>query len=420
MVHEGTLFSPDDYHRTWRALIAAKYSGSKVHLVPFIPGETDVKPEFLSKFPPATVPVYESGDGVCLFDANAIAFYLGTEQLRGGNSEHLVTQWVNFADNNLLPPIATWVYPCLGVTHYNKQNTEKAKCHIQSMLTFLNHTLQNRTFLVGERISQADITVFTALHPLFTHVLDETNRKSYPHLVRWYVTIGNQPEVVAVVGNLILCVKEAQFDHKKYASLHEGKNKDHQKSKSEKEQKPKAVQLKPKSAPEADSADEETKATENKNPFANLPDGNFDMDAFKRAYSNEDIEKVALPYFWEHFNPETHSIWFCEYNYPEDLGMIFMSCNLIGGMLQRLEKMTKYAFGSMCIFGEDKKSTISGVWFWRGTDLAFLLHPDLQIDYESYSWRKLDPNAEETKTLVHDYFLHKFNDKPFNQGKIFK
>ena len=29
-----------------------------------------------------------------------------------------------------------------------------------------------------------------------------------------------------------------------------------------------------------------------------------------------------------------------------------MSCNLIGGMIQRLDTMRKNAFGSMCLFGE--------------------------------------------------------------------
>ena len=41
------------------------------------------------------------------------------------------------------------------------------------------------------------------------------------------------------------------------------------------------------------------------------------------------------------------------------------------GFFQRLDKMRKNAFGSMIVFGEDNKSTISGVWFWRGDKLAF-------------------------------------------------
>ena len=41
------------------------------------------------------------------------------------------------------------------------------------------------------------------------------------------------------------------------------------------------------------------------------------------------------------------------------------------GFFQRLEKMAKQAFGSVILFGSDNNSTISGVWIWRGHDLAF-------------------------------------------------
>ena len=50
------------------------------------------------------------------------------------------------------------------------------------------------------------------------------------------------------------------------------------------------------------------------------------------------------------------------------------------------------------------------------------LSEDLQIDYESYEWKKLDPDSDETKKLVKEYFVWEgdFGGKRFNQGKIFK
>jgi len=51
------------------------------------------------------------------------------------------------------------------------------------------------------------------------------------------------------------------------------------------------------------------------------------------------------------------------------------------------------------------------------------LSQDWQVDYESYQWTKLDPSDEGTKKLVHQYLSWTGNDKqnrPFNQGKIFK
>lgn len=99
------------------------------------------------------------------------------------------------------------------------------------------------------------------------------------------------------------------------------------------------------------------------------------MDDFKRFYSNNDEDK-AIDYFWEKFDKENYSIWFCEYKYPEDLKLVFMTCNLMSGMMQRLDKMRKNAFGNLLLFGEDNKNTITGLWFWRGHELAFELSDD--------------------------------------------
>jgi elongation factor 1-gamma len=95
------------------------------------------------------------------------------------------------------------------------------------------------------------------------------------------------------------------------------------------------------------------------------------MDEFKRVYSNEDTEKVAIPHFWAKFEKEFYSMWFCEYKYADELALTFMSSNLVGGMFQRIERLRKNAFGSMCVFGENNKNTICGVWVWRGQDLVF-------------------------------------------------
>ena len=55
------------------------------------------------------------------------------------------------------------------------------------------------------------------------------------------------------------------------------------------------------------------------------------MDEWKKTYSNKDTATVAVPYFWEKFDKENMSIWFSEYLYPDELEMIFMSCNLVSG-----------------------------------------------------------------------------------------
>jgi len=420
----GTLYTYPDSFRAYKILIAAQYSGADVKVASQPPefkfGETNKTDDFLQKFPLGKVPAYEDKNGLRLFESNAIAHYVGNDALRGAAPEEAaqVQQWVNFADNEILPASCTWVFPCLGLMQYNKQNTEHAKEDIKKALGVLNKHLETRTYLVGERISQADITVAVNLLQLYQNVLDPEFRKPFVNTNRWFNTIINQPQVKSVVGDVKLCVKMAQFDAKKFAELQGQKGGQKKEGKQGKKQEQAKKQEKTKQEKAEEAPKEEPKP---KDPFAVLP-GDFDMDAFKRTYSNE--EKIAIPYFWEKFEPEkaNYSIWYCEYKYPEELEMTFMSCNLIGGMMQRLDKMRKYAFGSMILFGEDNKSTISGVWFWKGQGLAFELHDSLTVDYEVYDWKKLDPDSEETKKMVSEYFLLEgdFGGKKFNQAKIFK
>merc|ERR1712078_215647 len=172
----------------------------------------------------------------------------------------------------------------------------------------------------------------------------------------------------------------------------------------------------------AEPAEEEPKPIKQKDPFEGYPKGNFDMEDFKRFYSNNDEDK-SIPYFWEKFDKENYSIWRCDYKYADELTMVFMSCNLIGGMYQRLEKLKKNAFASCCLFGKDNDSSISGIWVFKGQELAFELSEDWQIDYASYDWKKLDSKSDECKAQVAQYWKWEGNDaqgRPFNQGKILK
>merc|ERR1711881_417381 len=206
----------------------------------------------------------------------------------------------------------------------------------------------------------------------------------------------------------------AQFDAKKFAELQkasgggDGKKDKKKADKPKQEQQPKK-EKKEKEPKEATPAPEEEPALaqpKEKDPFAALPKGNFDMDDFKRFYSNNDEDK-SVPYFWEKFDKDNYSIWRGDYKYNDELTMVFMSCNLMGGMFQRLEKLKKNAFASCCLFGKDNDSSISGVWVFKGQELAFEL---------SYDWKKLDSMSDECKAQVAQYWKWEGNDA---QGRPF-
>ncbi|PAA85139.1 hypothetical protein BOX15_Mlig015323g1, partial [Macrostomum lignano] len=419
--------APPNYFRAQRVEIAAAYSGFKLTKAKYEPGKTDST--LVKKgFPAGCLPAFESGKEQ-LFEANAIAQFVANEQLRGGSGNSAnVAQFANWSDATFVPPMTAWVLPCLGVTRPDAGQIEAAKAQVAAGLKFLDSYLATRTYLVGERITLADVAVACDLLPLFQHAMGPEQRRPYANVSRWFNTLVNQPEFKRILGEVKLADKAGEFSQARYDQLRQqsgGKKDDKKQAKKEEPKKKEAAPKKeePKKEATATAADESEKKKEDKDPFAKLPVGTFNMDEFKRVYSNQDIKTVAIPYFWQNFDPEHYSLWYCEYLYPEDLRLLFMSSNLIGGMFQRLERMHKHAFGSMVVFGENNKSTISGLWFWRGQGLAFELSEDLQVDYESYSWRKLDPKSDEAKKLVEAYFLHDegdFGDKKFARGKIFK
>ncbi|CAH1127902.1 unnamed protein product [Ceutorhynchus assimilis] len=426
----GTLYTYPDNFRAAKALIAAQYSKADVKVAQnFVFGETNKTKEFQQKFPGGKVPAFEGKNGQLLQDSNAIAFFVSNDQLKGKDDyeKAQILQWIGFAEGEVLPASCAWVFPILGIIKNSPSSQEafqRAKNDVRNALTILNNHLLTRTYLVGERISLADIVVASNLLNPYKYVLDPEYRKAFGNVNRWFTTLINQPQFKAVLGDVVLCDKPAQVGAV-HASGDAGKKKKEEKKQETKQEKPKKEAAKKEKEPE-----EELDAAEalllaepkTKDPFDSMPKGTFVIDDFKRFYSNED-ESKSIPYFWEKFDPENYSIWYGEYKYPEELSKVFMSCNLITGMFQRLDKMRKQAFGSVCLFGEDNNSSISGVWVWRGQELAFPLSPDWTIDYEVYDWKKLDPKSEETKKLVQQYFSWTGEDKAgrkFNQGKVFK
>uniref|UniRef100_A0A8C0TN60 Elongation factor 1-gamma n=2 Tax=Canis lupus familiaris TaxID=9615 RepID=A0A8C0TN60_CANLF len=197
----GPLYTYPENWRAFKALIAAQYSGAQVRVLSAPPhfhfGQTNRTPEFLRKFPAGKVPAFEGDDGFCVFESNAIAYYVSNEELRGNTPEAAaqVVQWVSFADSDIVPPASTWVLPTLGIMHHNKQATENAKEEVRRILGLLDTHLKTRTFLV--------------LEPSF--------RQAFPNTNRWFLTCINQPQFWAVLGEVKLCEKMVQFDAKKFA-----------------------------------------------------------------------------------------------------------------------------------------------------------------------------------------------------------
>lgn len=418
----GTLYTYADSYRGTKCRVAAAYGGANLKVV-------EVKSDDQSHH---HVPAFESDDKkVHLIETNAIAYYLANDQLRGGSSiedRSRVLQWLNWGSQDVYSAVASWVYPALSLVDSTPAQVQAAKNDLKNIFEFLNGYLKTRTYLVGERLSLADISLASDLLLAYEHVADEQWRKPYANVNRWFQTIVHQANFKKVAGEVKLAVKAIEYDPKKKAAEQPKKEakKEEKKPEPKKEEKKKEEPKKKEEAKKPQNEEEEEEdlhADEPKNdPFAAMPKGTFNMDEFKRVYSNEDTATKAIPYFWKNFDKENYSIWYCEYKYNNELTQVFMSSNLIGGMFQRIEKLRKNAFASMAVFGENNNNLIAGVWFWRGHELVFPLCSDWTIDYESYEWKKLNPDDEKDRKLVENFWLWEgeVKGKKFNAGKIFK
>lgn len=417
----GTLHTFPESSRGLKARVAAAHSGFNLKVVELQASDKSH----------AHVPSFESDDKKTrLFEANAIAYFVANDQLRGTTLEDrtAVVQWLTYGSTELASAVASWTFPALSLVESSQALVQRAKDDLKREFAFLNEHLKTRTYLVGERLSLADIGVAADLLLAYKHVADEAFRKPFANVNRWFTTVVNQAHFKKVAGEVKLAVKAPEFDAKLFAQNKSNASaagaKKQEKQEKPKQEKPAPAKKEAKKEVEADEEEDEVMAEEPKlsDPFAAMPKGNFNMDEFKRTYSNNDTKTVAMPYFWKHFEKEFYSLWFCEYKYPEELAKVFMTSNLIGGMFQRIERLRKNAFGSMCVWGDDNSNTIAGVWFWKGQELAFPLSPDWTTDYESYTWRKMNPDDENDRKLVDQFWSWEgdLKGKKFAVGKIFK
>jgi len=114
-----------------------------------------------------------------------------------------VDSWISFAANEIEVPLSSWVWAHEG--KIEAAGIEKsASADVRKVLNGLDGFLKTRTFLVGERLTLADVVVATALLTGFKTVLDGKLRKPFKNLVRWFKTVVNNPVVFSVLGEVFL------------------------------------------------------------------------------------------------------------------------------------------------------------------------------------------------------------------------
>jgi elongation factor 1-gamma len=312
---------------------------------------------------------------------------------------------MSFSNQEILPTLARQFAPLLGKEPYNKKNVDEAAKDVAKIFDVVEAHLLEHTFLVGERITLADLFSAGIVTRGFQYFFDKTWRAAHPATTRWFLTVTNQPIYSDVADKLELLEKPALTNVAP-----------------KKPEAPKAAP-KPAAAPAAAAEEEAAPAPKPKHPIDLLPRATYPLDEWKRFFSNND-EKESMAYFWKTIPFEEYSIWRIDYKYNDELTLTFMSNNLIGGFNARLEASRKYLFGCASVYGENNDSVIQGAFVIRGQEYEPVF--DVAPDYESYTFKKLDPNNAEDREFLELQWLW---DRPVTvngkeyahaSGKVFK
>ena len=185
--------------------IAAKYAGVELEMPHFMPAMVETSQAFaLNCHPMQKNPVLRTEDGY-IFETNAILRYIA--RLGDKNNAGLygrtafeaaqVDQWLDFT----LTELSEAVWTCLlhtvlseRVPAYKKtpEELKKAVATVNDAFCALNLTLEVRTFLVGERLTAADLAVATYLDAALRFCGDADLFTKYPHVSRYHATIYGQ------------------------------------------------------------------------------------------------------------------------------------------------------------------------------------------------------------------------------------
>ncbi|KAJ3801219.1 elongation factor 1-gamma [Lentinula aff. detonsa] len=416
----GTLYtSPGD--KTGKLIKAiAAFGGVSVDVdANYKHMETNKTPEFLAKFPHGKIPAFEGKGGFRLFEAVVIAKYIASLAPHSGllgtsaTDAALIEQWTHFIElefdlqTTMITPLVNGRIPYIKTLHNILLERQ------ERTLTTLNKHLTEITYLVGERITLADLAFAVYIQRGVSISFDAPLRAKFPAVVRLLETIVNQPQLKDIYGETTYIVKGLQFT----PPVKEKKEKEPKPAPAPKEKKPKAKEVE-----EDDDEPLVPAEPKVKNPLDDLPKSSLNLEDWKRAYSNKHTrgKDGALEWLYEHFDKEGYSLWRVDFKYNNELTHIFMSSNQIGGFFNRLEASRKYLFGSMGVLGQANDSVISGALIARGQDIAPVI--SVAPDWESYSYAKIDISDPAQKEFFEGALAWdlKIDGKEWVDGKNFK
>lgn len=178
------------------ALLARDYEWVPTDI---LAGETQTV-EFLSLNPNGKIPLLQLDDGRCLSESNAILNYLahGSDFSSPDSFEFAqILQWQFFEQYSHEPYIAVarFIAKYLGLPDNRRAEYEAKQEGGHKALALLEQALMPNDYLVGNRLTTADIALYA-----YTHVAEEGgfDLQRYPAVRAWLSRVESAPGYVAM------------------------------------------------------------------------------------------------------------------------------------------------------------------------------------------------------------------------------
>ncbi len=292
-----------------------------------------------------------------------------------------ISQWVQFARCELRSKNSSVLYPIFGFAQASETYDADMKIVKEHIMT-LNKHLEGKSYIVGDKMTLADMVCAFELKFFFMFCFVEGIRKSvFPNVTKWITSILTTDAAIQSLGRFILCkapLKAPKVEKKK------------------EEPKKKVEEVKPK---------EEVKEKKKANPLDLLPASKFVLDDFKREFLNSKDQASVMKSFWENYDAQGYSLWhFLYQKLPSEGKVLFKTNNSSSFFLQKLDTFRKYSFSIHGVYGVEENYDIRGVWMMRGTEMAEEMKE--QDNYPYMTVRKLDSTVEADRKMVEDYWLN--------------
>jgi len=272
----------------------------------------------------------------------------GSSDFEKGHQDSLL-EWI---EEQLYSPCGPFIrHVSFGAAKPTKPEIKSMDDAIAVFMPYLENLLEENTFLCGNFITLSDINTAVLLRHLFEVHFEDSDRKKYRNVTRWFNTMINQKEVKSVLG---------------------------------------AIKLK--------EAKKEVVST-------------LDMETWKRFYMNNP-HKESTEYLWKNIDIKVNGFFICEYKDFEELKgkKLYLVRNLANGMKQRAQDLcSKNSFGTILITGtEDADQTIKILWLFESKSVPKIVVDELS-DYDSFTWRAVNWKKDSDKKEI-EAFLHQ--DQP--------